>query len=431
MKLFLSTLLGISIATACRTSPEPEAAADLAADRTDKRQSNNEFAFDMYSTLAKSSELASTNLFISPVSISTAFGMTYLGADGKTRDEMAKVLRISTDHDQAGMAFKTQLDDLQATKAENGYDLLIANKIWTASDIKFEADFSQSTKKYFRSQADTVDFKNAAARKKVIKDINQWASDNTNQRITNIVNEQFIRPEMSIVLANAVYFLGDWENPFPNSGRPLKMDWTRADKRKIQATMMSHEMTVKHTAGDNYQAVELPYRANQDEPARISMVLVLPKEGQSLQSLDRMLNESSWNEMTKEMETQRVNVTIPKWEVKGESIKLKDYLISMGMKSAWVAFNPRDSDGTANFSRMSANRSNVSLSQALHKTFVKVDEKGTEAAAVTVVGGVRATSIGRPALQFNANRPFLYAIRDMKTGQLLFIGRILDPSSAK
>jgi len=177
----MTIALSMSFLSSCRTSENPDGNSDLASDRRRATETNevNAFGFELYKKLADSSKYSGTNLFVSPTSISTAFGMTYLGADGGTRDEMAKVLRISTDQDQAGSSYKKQLDNLRATKSKDGYDLFIANKIWTAADIKFEKSFTDSTRKFFDSEATPVMFKNTSARKQAIKDINQWASDNT------------------------------------------------------------------------------------------------------------------------------------------------------------------------------------------------------------------------------------------------------------
>jgi serpin B len=429
MRVMLTMMVSICFLSGCRTGGGPSRdAVNLKSTPMSREQGvNNAFGFDLYRSLAASSDFSPNNLFISPTSISTALGLTYLGADGATREEMARLLRVPSDVAQAGSLYKSQLGSLQATKSENGYDLKIANKIWT-SPVGFKPSFIDATRQYFDSEAARVDFRDSRARSQAIKDINNWASDNTNARITQIVDQTSIQPNTSAVLANAVYFLGDWVNPFPNDGVPRVGKWLRPDGAEVDVTYMADKMDVKYVGNKRYEAVELPYKASEGESPRVSMVIVLPAEGVGLGALDSLLDTTQWDQMIRSMEDSSGSVMIPKWEVQGDAIKLKQYLVQLGMKTAWIPYDIRQEASSANFSGMTQDRGKVYLSEALHKTFVKVDEKGTEAAAVTAVVGIEATSI-RPGFSFRATRPFIYAIRDMRSGEILFIGRMLDPTS--
>jgi serpin B len=432
-RLFICTAL-FPLFAACNTTGNSELNADRSRRGTNNSTSStdasamvngmNDTAFRLYGTMTTDKEYASKNLFISPTSVSVALGMTYLGARTTTENEMAKALAIPGTNDAVGPMYQSVLAGLKGKKDQDGYELAVANKIWTQEGFGFKSEFKDATKKFFNSEVGERNFKDKADRSKAIAEINKWALDNTNKKIDSIVNEDSIKPETRIVLANAVYFLGDWLSPFPGQDPRFKQDmtFTKLDKKKIDVPQMFDKKYLKYGEAAKAQIIEMPYKGkNEGQASDYSMVVVLPNEGSSLVALEKSLNAQAWDKMVNGMKQEEVYVTMPKWEVKSDAMKLKAPLERLGMKSAFI-------DGQADFSGMTGQK-NILISEVLHKTFVRVDEKGTEAAAVTAVIGAEATSapINQPK-NFRADRPFLYAIRNMKTGMILFVGRMVDPS---
>ncbi len=286
-----------------------------------------------------------------------------------------------------------------------------------------QAQFKDVTKKFFHSEIRERNFKDKETRSKSIAEINQWALDNTNQKIGNIVNHSSIKPETRMILANAVYFLGDWLSPFPGQDPEFKrvMQFTKIDKTKIQVPQMFDEKYLKYGETPRAQFIEMPYQGKKvGEASDYSMVIVLPKQKSSLVALEKSITAQVWDKMINGMKGEDVYVTMPKWEVRSAAMPLKAALERLGMNDAFI-------QDQADFSGMTGQK-NIFISEVVQKTFVRVDEKGTEAAAVTVVDAAEggAGPINQPK-NFRADRPFLYAIRNMKTGMILFVGRMVDP----
>jgi serpin B len=343
------------------------------ADPRDFAKGSNAFALDLHRRLAPEG-----NLVFSPASISFALAMTWGGAKGQTADEMARVMHF------AGLpAF------LAATKAGFGAPL------------------------------EGVDFKHApdAAR----RGINGWVEAKTEKRIVDLVPANAITPDTRLVLVNAIYFLGDWQQPFEKeSTSPAPFHLAGGATRDVPTMRRSASLRLARGAG--WKALELPYKGGQ-----LSMLVLLPDAVNGLAALEHGLTAETLDEIDRSLASVRVAVALPRFEVNpAESIALADQLKAMGVAAA---FDRRRADftGIAN-PRDPAER--LYLAEVFHKAFVKADEKGTEAAAATAAVMARVSGMPMaPPEEFKADHPFLFLIRDNASGLVLFLGRVSDPSS--
>ena len=362
----------------------------------DSSESINQFTSDLYQTLSAGNE---DNLFLSPYSISTALAMVYGGARGETESQMENVLYFGgqgATH-PALSYLRTTLNGIQ-TKGH--VELSVDNSLWPQKDYTFLPDYLAMTTEFYGSKIEPVDYMTdtEGARQK----INGWVEDQTNDRIKDLIPKGMLDRMTRLVLANAIYFKGNW-------ARQFKAEHTRpslfrlADGTTTNVPMMSQTADFKLAHTPDFQALELPY-----EGGDLSMLILLPSKSNKLPEFNlETLDELQFNEM-------EVMVQLPKFKLES-SFELGDTLAALGMPLAF--------SGEADFSGMAGTK-NLYISDVVHKAFVEVNEEGTEAAAATAVG-MRATSM--PPM-FEANHPFLFLIRENLTGTFLFIGRVMDPS---
>jgi serpin B len=373
-------------------------------------RSVNDFAWDLYAELSRSSK-ADENVFFSPVSVSAAFSMLYAGAAGSTAEELSNVLRFPRDTAATAEAFGSLLSALQASDQDQDYKLAIANKMWGQEGLDFVPSYLKTLRDVLHSDLDNLDFKNVEHSMKVI---NGWASDNTNGKIPRIVNQDFFQGELLMVLANAVYFKGTWETEFDKQLTEKNSFYLGTDGKNVEAEFMfRHGKNISYGEDDSVQAVHLPYRGKS-----IYMTVILPKEGKGLDTVEKQLSPDYLQTLIRSSYRQPVNLFLPKFKSE-TSYLLHENLQNMGLSLTF--------SNAANFSGIRS-EADIKVSQAIHKAFVEVNEEGTEAAAVTVIGGVRTTSV-RPEPQpklFRADRPFIYVIRTAE-GAPLFIGRLSNP----
>ena len=344
------------------------------------------------------------NIFISPMSISMALAMTLNGAEGETKKAMLKTLEFS-EIDLAGMnrQFKERIRMLK--NLDPAVKLQIANSIWYRSDFQIEKQFIKVNQDNFDARISGVDFRDAGT----VNLINSWVADHTNQKITKIVKR--IDPLDFMYLINAVYFKGNWTHSF-NPESTKEDFFNLPDGTKKPCKMMSKKEKFKYFEDDRIQAIELPYGKE-----LFSMVVILPRENVGLDSLITNLNLNLWDTWNKQLSKNEVLLRIPKFKLEFDK-SLKKTLASLGMG---VAFS-----GDANFKKMTRQHK-LLISEVKHKTFIDVNEEGTEAAAVTSVRMMLA-SVRTNFIMF-VNRPFLFAIKENRTGQILFLGKIVDPAN--
>jgi serpin B len=370
---------------------------------------NTAFACDLYSQLRNSPG----NLFFSPYSVSTALAMTYAGARGDTETQMAQVLHLGKNQPGLHSAFGALQRQLNQAQQQKGIELSVANALWAQQDHPFLPAFLDIGKSEYEASLSQTDFKTSAEAARL--EINGWVARKTKDRIKDILPPGSLDLYTRLVLANAIYFKGAWAEPFPKaetSPQPFHL----TASRQTDVPLMHHFDTVKYLGNDSFQAVELPYAGGE-----LSQVVLLPRKIDGCGALEGQLSAGFLSRCLGQMKRQPVELFLPRFKMES-NFKLGDTLGKMGMSDA---FGPK-----ANFSGMDGTQ-NLFISDVFHKAWVEVNEEGTEAAAATVVavpGSVGMTKPPPPPPVFRADHPFIFCIRDTRSGSLLFLGRLADPA---
>lgn len=371
---------------------------------------NNAFAFDLYQALSTKPE----NLFFSPYSISTALAMTQAGARGNTLAQINKTLHFDMLADALHPTFNALQLGLnkreQNTQDANKKDfrLRVTNAIWGEKTYSFKIEFLDLLAENYSAGMRLVDFKKAPDTSRQL--INQWVSEQTEQKIKDLLAPGTIDVLTRLVLTNAIYFNASWMYQFkPEKTKPGT--FTQLDGKTSQMPMMSISDLFGYYKGAGFQALELPY-----EGQKLSMLVLVPDEGK-FSLVENSVNSSLLGEVRKGLIRAQVNLAFPKFKIES-SFSLVDTLSSMGMEDAFK-------DGKADFSGMDGTR-NLYISAVEHKAYVTVDEKGTEAAAATAIV-MREVSAPLLIIDLTVDRPFLFVILDKQSGTVLFVGRLTVP----
>lgn len=378
-----------------QTKPAPAVNSKLIA-------ANTRFGFKLFSELMKQD--SNENVFISPSSVAIALSMAYNGASGETQEAMAKALEVQgmglPELNQANAALKAALQN-----PDEKVQLTIANSLWAKQGIPFQPEFLRRNQQYYDAQVSELNFQDP----KAISTINDWVNRNTRGKITRILDE--IKSDDVMFLINAIYFKGNWSNEFDKSATANK-PFTLLNGTQKQHPLMAQTGDYRYLETDQFQAVSLPYGKK-----RVSMYVFLPKQTSDLSQFYKTLTADNWQTWMKQFRRRSGSVQLPRFKME-YTVELKDALSALGME---VAFNPL----RANF----ANLSTVStkIDQVKHKTFVDVNEEGTEAAAVTSIGIVATSAAIDEPFNLVVDRPFFCAIRDDQTGTVVFMGSIVDP----
>lgn len=370
---------------------------------------NNQFALDLFGRLDKKD-----NLFFSPASISTALAMTYAGAVGPTAEQMAKVLHFQLDANRLHPAFAALLWEMKGQGKPGGCQLNLANALWNHRVTRFMPDFLDLIKDNYGAGLQQVDFsKPEDARRQ----INAWVAQQTADKINDLLKPGDLTAQTRMVLANAIYFKGDWLHPFKGEAthdQPFHV----TPSKDVSVPMMHQTGEFRHFAdeGKTFQLLEMPYKDSE-----LSMVVLLPAQVDGLAQLEKKLDAESLTKSLQKTASTKVIVTLPKFKMR-QRFELADQLQKMGMRAA---FHP----GEADFSGMTGDQS-LFLSAVIHEAWVEVNEKGTEAAAATaVVGRKTAAPPKEQPIVFQTDHPFLFLIRDTRSGSILFLGRTNNPKS--
>jgi serpin B len=372
---------------------------------------NNAFAFNLYQVLKQTGG----NLFYSPYSISEALAMTYAGARGETEKDMAEALNFTLSQDRLHPTFNSL--DLQlkqrgqgaAGKNGTGFKLDVANAIWGQEGYQFLAQYLDVLAQNYGAGLRIVDFIKQTEQSRVT--INQWVSDQTQGKIRDLIPPGVINDLTRLVLTNAIYFNAAWQYPFDEKATSDGQFYL-LDGSSVTVPMMKQTESFGYAKGANYEAVELPYSGQE-----LSMVILLPKAGE-FEAFENSLDAGLVKTIIGQLETNDVSLTMPKFEYEA-SFGLKQALSTLGMGIAFTS--------DADFSGMDGNH-DLFIQDVLHKAFVSVDEAGTEAAAATSVI-VGLTAIPAQPIQVTIDRPFLFLIRDISTGSIIFVGRVLNPAA--
>ena len=367
----------------------------------DLAKADNQFAFDLYARYASSND----NIFFSPYSLSSALDMTYEGARGKTAEEMRAVLHLSGDDVARRAAISEFIEGINAP--EKSHEISVANALWAQNAYPFLPDYLEIVTNVYFAEAKNMDF--AADPEGSRLTINNWVSEKTKDRIRNLLPRNSIDEMTSLVLTNAVYFKGKWFRRFDKK-MTQKLDFWLAPDKSAQADMMFQSGQYRYMKDDKVQMVELPYEGND-----LSMIVVLP-ESKDMRAFGMELNIDAFQKWSKKLNFKKVLLILPRFKV-ATDYKMKDDFVALGMRSAFA---------DADFSGMTGKR-DLSISEIFHKAWIDVNEEGTEAAAATAVVMTRGEE-SSDFQEFKADHPFIFFIRERKTGHILFMGRVSDPT---
>ena len=365
---------------------------------------NSSFALDLHQRLAVPTE----NFFFSPFSISMALGMTEMGAAGQTQAQMADLLRVSSDEPAWHSSLGALGQDVGSGQ-HCAYQLDLANRLFAQEGYPFLGSFLEDAEAAYGAPVESLNFVTQAEESRQY--INSWVSDVTQEKIPEFLSPGVVGPSTVMVLVNAIYFKGDWAEQFDPVRTNESAVFTRDDAQEVAVAMMSNDIDLPYRElDDGTQVVELPYAGDE-----LSMTVILPPEGVALADFEAGLDDAavaSWSEGLEEIQ---VFLSLPRFEMRFKA-SLNEVLKDLGMVDAFT--------GSADFSRMTEQA--IFITDVIHEAYVKVNEEGTEAAAVT--GVVMGEASMPPSAVFEADRPFVFQIRDNLTGSILFMGHVADPS---
>jgi serpin B len=368
-------------------------------------QANNQFALEVYSELKGKEE----NLFLSPYSISTALAMTYEGARGQTAEEIARVFHFPTDDPERRAAFAAVHNRLN--EAAGDYTLRVANALWAQKDYPFLEAYLSVLQNYYAAKATNVDFMGATETAR--QTINAWVEERTERKIKDLFPRGTIDESTRLVLTNAIYFKGQWVTQFDRRQTRNEAFHVSPD-RSVNVPMMrltGEGVEFKYAQDEDVQVLEMPYKGE-----KLSMLVLLPRSG-GLAAFENALTLEKLEGWRAGLRKRRVDVFMPKFTFETKYV-MNEVLQKMGMPTAF--------SGGADFSGMTGKR-DLAIQHVIHQAFVDVNEEGTEAAAATGVS-VGVTSVPQVPV-FRADRPFLFAIQDTGRGNLLFLGRVVNPEA--
>jgi len=367
-------------------------------------EADNTFGLELFQKIRKESD--KENIMISPLSISVAFAMAYNGADKDTKTEMEKAMKINgLTTEQINNSYKMLITALQSLDEKVVFEL--ANAIFYADGFTVKPDFLNINKTIYDAEVTKLQFSSTSA----VETINKWVADKTHDKITKIINQ--LNPLDRMVLLNAIYFNGIWTNKFDEKGTH-NLPFTKTNGTNIEVPMMKKQEKLNYTTNSLFSAIKMPYGNGQ-----YNMIVMLPATGKNSKDVIDALSANNWNNWMTKFETKDpVVVTMPRFKFAFET-ELKNVLKAMGMVKA---FQPNIAD----FSKIA--EEDLYISAAVHKSFIDVNENGTEAAAVTSIT-FTTTSAGNepPKTIFYVDKPFVFAITEKDTDAILFMGEVQNP----
>ena len=385
-------------------------------------EANNKFTIDLHKALRNDQNFTSKNLFYSPSSLSIALAMTYMGAKGDTAGQMAQALHWKAiPQEQLHSEEKQYLHALQETN-EQGNELLVANRLFAQKGFSLVHEFVEGTEKYYKAEIAMVDYQKDAEGAR--KEVNGWVEEKTKQKIKNLIPEGVFNSRTRLTLVNAIYFQGFWQNQF-ETGRtcPQKFFVSKDEKVDVQMMHVTEKFKyIKDGGGLACQVLELPYQGKD-----LSMLIFLPHDLNGLAKLEESLTHEKLQEAFKfvsQSQPQKVEVSLPRFKLTQQFL-LNEILAGMGVTDMFNEFK-------ADFSGITPGPEKpVYVSHVIHKAFVEVDEKGTEAAAATGVAMLaRKSAMKIPIPIFCVDHPFLFMICHKKSNAILFMGCMLKPPSS-
>jgi len=373
----------------------------------------NAFAFDIYEQFLNDPENEG-NIFTSPYSIFTALAMTYEGAEGQTAEEMEEVLNIEQDNESFHEYMQSLYNYLNYNEE---YNISTANALWIQEGYHILEEYKELIKTFYGGDSTDIDYSNP---EQAAETINSWVENQTNNLIQNLISPGNIIPGLTeLILTNAIYFKGTWQVQFDEintTERPFEL--SEVENIDVQTMSLTNTQDqFNYTENEMMQILELPYNGNE-----ICMNIFLPKEGYEVSDIISTLDHENYKELIDSMQETELDIYLPKFTIKTPLYNLNDYLIELGMPTAF--------SGAADFSGMTGFR-DLFISKVLHKAYVEVNEEGTEAAAATAVIMMKSSIDDESEdqrIEFNADHPFLFTIHHKETGTILFMGNVDNPS---
>ncbi len=364
---------------------------------------DNQFGFELFQKVNASLSVPTTNTMISPLSVSLALAMVYNGTNGDTKKQMEDMLHKSgMTPDDINENYKELVSALISHDPK--VELSISNAIFYNNTFGVKADFIATNQNYYNAEVAGLDFSKTT---ETLNTVNGWVNTNTKGKIEKILDT--VSPGDIMYLLNAIYFNGEWQYRF-DSKETTDMPFTKENKQIVQAPIMVIENKFNYFSNQTFQMLEIPYGSG-----KYSMLVFLPASGKTTNDVISLLNPGNMTDWLSRMTELNRKLYLPKFEFKFDQ-SLIDVLKALGMTDAF--------NSNANFSGI-ADGGNLEISEVMHKTYIKVDERGTEAAAVTEVT-IFTTSVG-PDNSFRVDHPFVFAIREKDTNAILFIGKVMNP----
>ncbi|XP_059544425.1 serpin B6-like [Myotis daubentonii] len=373
-------------------------------------EANGTFAINL---LKKLGEDKSKNVFFSPFSISSALAMVLMGAGGNTAAQMVQALYFSKSggrSEDVHQGFQALLADVN--RAGTQYLLRTANRLFGEKSFDFNLSFKESCLKFYQAEMEELDFFKAAEEAR--KHINTWVANKTEGKIAELLPPNSVSQSTPLVLVNAIYFKGNWDSQFSKQQtqeRPFKV--SKNEQKPVQMMFKKSTFNMTYVGEIFTKILVLPYVGKE-----LNMIIMLPDEHVDLETVEKQLTYEKFIEWTRPdmMDEEEVEVFLPRFKLE-ENYEMKDVLYSMGMTDAFE-------QDKADFSGMSSGR-DLCLSKVIHKSFVEVNEEGTEAAAATAA--IMLLRCARMTPRFCADHPFLFFIQHSKTNAILFCGRFASP----
>ncbi len=411
--LMLTTVVSgcLLMVTSCRTTVIAPSDPDFVTPTGQPRVSapfaeqTTRFAFDLAKRVTEK-EGPESNVFVSPLSLHIALGMILNGAKDKTAQEIQKVLNFNAQTmAEANQTYQNLMENLPVTNPK--LTLQLANSLWYRNTFEVAQSFQDVLKQTFRAEVSAQNFSDPAT----VGLINSWASRKTNGKIPKVI--ETIQPDNQLFLLNALYFKADWQKPFTVSAT-VDAPFTLASGAQKTVRMMRLDTDLRRAFRTSYVAFELPYHSSPTVGPDLAMTVILPALNNTADNVLFSMTSADWMQLQKDMVPGSIDIGLPKFTLSYE-INLNSILSQMGMPTAFT--------DRANFSNMNP-KGDLTLSFVKQNTFIAVDEKGTEAAAVTI-GGISTTSVKMPTL---CDRPFVIVIHEKTSGTVLFVGKIADPT---
>ncbi len=364
---------------------------------------NNEFAIDFY----KEFNIRGENIIVSPFGVSNCMAMAYIGSEGETQQEIAKTMNFITPFGVL-YSFKQLIKRFQTYKSKD-VNLLIGNALWINQDIVPDLKYKNLIKVNFLAHVQSLNFKDND--KRSVKLVNRWAKKTSNYNIRNLANLRTFEETSSLIYTNIVYLNGEWENPF-NEEFTSKDDFFLPDSSVRKIDFMNQTSYLKYNENDIFQIVELPYSGR-----NISLIIILPKRINYIDSIERVLSPLNFDFWTSELYTKLVSVSLPKFR----SEFSQDISYAISDMDCELAFTEE-----ADFSRISSQKTHIS--GIIQHTVIEIEENKDNKLTELYINPKEQDNIGTEFIRFNANRPFIYIVRDNVNKSILIMGKIVSPN---